>query len=120
MQFKEFSYRVEATITLSLDDVLRLSRIAEHHYDGTCAAMAKHGGEIYGWLNRFRLSDAEHIEVEITRRTCDLICKILEMESLHFANDTSLGADFYQLLRGMIAESKSVNARGKQAEKVPA
>ncbi len=58
--------------------------MAKHHYDHDCRAASSVGGMVFGWMNR--LSAIDHInggdpysiEVAMSFREADLICKICE------------------------------------------
>jgi len=97
MEHLGFRYTVISKISVSWIDVEHLKVMAESHYDAKCRSLASPGGLLYGWVNQIRVdrSSWAQLEVEVTERELQSICKVLEGPLAHL----ELRARFNQLLK---------------------
>ena len=95
-----FSYTVIAKISVSRFDVEHLREMAECHYDHKCKSLNL--GLLRGWGNQFRAAplDQARLEVEVTERELQTLCKVLEGPLANI----ELRSRFNQLLRDVHRE----------------
>lgn len=94
-------------VELTRDEVEKLAHYSDRHYDGTCRGLNQVGGIICGFRNRLELIGAdvllaarklngiELIQIELSWRDVDLLCKVLEDE----------GGPLWTALQGLFARS---------------
>lgn len=111
MKVEGFQYEVAARLSIYRPEVKYLMTLAEAHYDSVCKQAAQMGGFLYGWWNRFEALDSgERVEVFLTWRDADMLCKILESEGLFRAGENlHLASDYKALLRWMRTQHEVVN-----------
>lgn len=109
MKHDGYSYDVSARLTLTKREIRDLATLANAHYDDKCRSEALLGGFLFGWINRaMGLEDEQTIEVLVTYRMVDRLCKILEMEHLH-TGKMVYRVPWMQLLNQMGEEYRGIN-----------
>jgi hypothetical protein len=103
VDLKGFTYRVEANLVLTKDEVDYLLELSGHHYDGYCRSVGQRGGFLYGWRNAIVEFGARLVTANITQ--ADTICKILELDTISPLNDA-----FRDLMERLSNEASRVNA----------
>lgn len=78
-----FEIDVSVSFRITGDELLKLQRLSQRHYDAVCRSAGQSGGFLFGFINQHQLSDAElHEPVEITATGHELgiLAKIGEIE----------------------------------------
>ena len=110
MKFEKFAYEVESLIHLTRAEIDHLIVNSTAHYDGRCKEASKPGPEgfLWGFHNRMTYEEEKTIEVYVSWRQVDCICKILESEQ-RVSSGLRLYETFRDLLQKMSAEQRKIN-----------
>lgn len=84
-------------ISLTIDHVKALIKMATNHYDFTCRNYARSGGLLYGWLNRLSpVGEAPPMEyVDGSFRDLDMCKKIMENAHGLTPEESALVSEMY-------------------------
>lgn len=110
MTKRKFSYKVSAEHVVTKDDLDRLLNNSERHYDGKCKSLSQQGGTLFGWRNQmtWAIEDGkDHIEVDVTFQTADILCKVMEMD--REPQGAAIYWDFRKLGTAINEESQRIN-----------
>ena len=103
----DFYYNVFVDVELTFDEIHRLFKYADKHYDAKCQNAVKVGGFLYGFYFSFMVecgdsTSKRHLSIS----ELDIVCKILEQVD---GETEELVGFFRQTLRDAIAEYSRVN-----------
>jgi hypothetical protein len=102
MDFKTFTYIVQAEVEFTRLELSELVQLSADHYDGLCRAASEVGGFLHGYV--MQLFDKESAVITVTSREIDMLCKIAEGETMF-----CLGFKLTQIHRKITEESRRIN-----------
>lgn len=112
MTFKEFTYSVNVVMRLTVEEIDKIIKIGEKHYDSHCRKEAT-TGFIRGWKTQLEFYRASRIisdvsdTITINFDQADTVCKILEMDLEHTFTIDEIAA-WHDILKMINTETRRI------------